>query len=1209
VNAQVGEPTNRWVCSSDSDSGESGRPARSVWRLAKHMPASAFIDSDQAPSQPSEEKLIEGCQPGSGTRDAPRSDRDGRAPRNLRFCARTSRCFRFGLALGLALCLRALTTAAAAADDPAGLEFFESKIRPILVDNCYHCHSHQSEKVKGGLLLDTREGLLKGGDTGPAIKPGDLEQSLLIKAVRYTDHDLQMPPKNKKLPADQIAALEAWVKMGAPDPRVAAAGVAAVQTIREKARSHWAFQPVRQPKVPDVKHKGWVRTPVDNFILAPLEAAHLLPSPQADKHTLIRRATFDLIGLPPTPEEVAAFEADKTPAAFAKVVDRLLASPRYGERWGRHWLDVARYADTKGYVFEEDRHYAYAYTYRDYVIRSFNQDLPYDQFIKEQIAADLLPGAADKPALAALGYLTLGRRFVNNINDIIDDRIDVVCRGMMGLTVGCARCHDHKFDPIPSRDYYSLYGVFASSMEPEQEPLLAMEVPAKAREEYLAEHKKRVEERAKFKAEKERAMEAQLRSQAGDYLLAAYEAQRAGDKPDAEGAAHNHKLDADVLRRWMAGLEGWHTNQPAIFAPWFAFAALATNEFPARAKELAAQFSTNQNEAADATPAINPLVARGFAGDPPGAMKDVAERYGKVFAEIDKRWQEALTNAPAPRALPDAAEEALRQILYAADAPANVPHSEFDRLYDVPAGQKLRELQRHIEELDASSPGAPPRAMALVDRSDPHDTHVFIRGNSDNQGPEAPREFLEILSGPDRKPFQHGSGRLELAQAIASRDNPLTARVLVNRVWLHHFGSGLVATASDFGLRSEPPTHPELLDYLASRFMDEGWSIKNLHRLIMLSSAYQQSSENTPAFAKVDPNNQLLWRMNRQRLEFEPMRDTLLAVSGKLDLTPGGHAVDIIDPASDRRTVYGYVDRQNLPDLFRTFDFASPDASSPRRFYTTVPQQALFLMNSPFVINQAKHLVERPDFKSASTDQQRLHLIYQWAYQRDPSREEIEWARQLLQTPTAAFVVPGATNWVLGYGAFDEASSRVQAFQTLPFFTGRAFQGGAALPDPKLGWVILNDTGGHPGNDQQHAAIRRWIAPRDGTITISGALAHPESKGDGVRGRIVSSQLGLLGQWLAHNNKQDTHLEHVKVRQGDTIDFVTDCNGSVDFDGFTWSPTIHYLAEGKTAPGARIEWSAASDFTDAARATHPSLDAWQKYAQVILMSNELVFVD
>jgi hypothetical protein len=1118
-----------------------------------------------------------------------------------------SRHARFRNALGLAFCLATMANTAMAADDPAGLEFFENKIRPILVDNCYLCHSQQSPKVKGGLRLDTREGVLRGGDTGPAIKPGDVEQSLLIKAVRYTDDDLRMPPKNKKLAAAQIADLEAWVKMGAPDPRISPAGVAQAESIREKALSHWAFQSVREPKVPAVKNKRFVRTPVDNFILARLEAADLPPSPMADKRTLIRRATFDLIGLPPTTEEVAAFVADKSPGAFAKVVDRLLASPLYGERWGRHWLDVARYADTKGYVFEEDRHYPYAYTYRDYVIHSFNEDLPYDQFLKEQIAADLLPGAGDNRSLAALGYLTLGRRFVNNIHDIIDDRIDVVCRGMMGLTVTCARCHDHKFDPIPSRDYYSLYGVFASSTEPVQEPLLGTEASGKERDEYLAEHKKRVEERDKYREDQEKAMATQLRNISGDYMLAACKVQQTTNKPDVDGLARTRKLDPDVLRRWMTALDGWRKNQPAIFTPWFAFAALPEKDFPTRAKELAAQISANHDTAFP----INPLVAHAFAGDPPASMEDVAERYDKVFRDIDKRWQEALaaTNAPSVKALPDAAQEAVRQILYADDAPANLPHDQFDRLYEVPTSQKMRELQRHIEELDATSPGAPPRAMALVDKPDPHNTHVFIRGNSDNPGPEAPRQFLEVLSGPNRKPFQKGSGRLELAEDIASRDNPLTARVLVNRVWLHHFGRALVATPSDFGTRSDPPTNPELLDYLAARFMDDGWFIKKLHRLIMLSGAYQQSSDNNAACAKIDPNNQLLWRMNRQRLEFEAMRDTLLEVSGKLDLTPGGHAVDITDPASTRRTVYGYVDRQNLPDLFRAFDFASPDTSSPRRFFTTVPQQALFLMNSPFIITQAKNLVTRPDFKSATTDQQRLRLLYQWAYQRDPSRDEIEWARQFLHAPAPDDAAGKTTNWLFGYGAFDEAASRVKAFHALPFFNGHAFQGGTNLPDPQLGWVMLNDAGGHPGNDQDHAAIRRWIAPRDGTIAISGTLAHAEARGDGVRGRIVSSLVGVLGQWVVHNKKEETKLAHVTVRRGDTIDFITDCIGDESFDSFTWAPTIQFVEDDKYVPGERMEWSAASDFADAAHLSHSSLDAWQKYAQVILMSNELVFVD
>lgn len=1089
------------------------------------------------------------------------------------------------------------------------MEFFEKKIRPILVDDCYKCHSQESQKVKGGLLLDTREGSLKGGDTGPAVVPGDLDKSLLIKAVRYTDDDLQMPPKGKKLSSEKIADLEAWVKMGAPDPRVPQAGaVSRAESIREKARTHWAFQPVKEPAVPAVKNKRSVQTPVDNFVQAKLEAKGMRPSPRADRRTLIRRATFDLIGLPPKPEEVAAFMADKSPDAFAKVVDRLLASPQYGERWARHWLDVARYADTKGYVFEEDRHFPYSYTYRDYVIRAFNEDLPYDEFIKEQIAADLMPLGEDKRPLAALGYLTLGRRFVNNIHDIIDDRIDVVCRGTMGLTVACARCHDHKYDPIPTKDYYSLYGVFSSSHEPEVEPLLGGSATNKLQQEYLAERKKREDERDNYHHTKQDEMAAQVRQQTGDYLLAAYETQHLADKSKAESLVREHKLDPGIVHRWVSSLESWGKGSNAVFAPWFAFAALPEKEFSAKSKELAGKFSDNTNSA---TP-INPLVAQAFAADPPAAMKDVAARYGKLFDEIDKRWQTALvaTNVPAPTALTDASAEAVRQILYAADAPGNLSRGEYDRLFDVATSQQVRALQRKVNELDATHPGALPRAMALVDKPDPANVHVFVRGNAGNQGPEAPREFLEVVAGPHRKPFVKGSGRLELAEAIASTNNPLTARVLVNRVWLHHFGAALVGTPSDFGLRSDPPTNPQLLDYLAARFMADGWSIKKLHRLIMLSSTYQQSSDGNAKYAKLDPGNQLLWRMNRQRLEFEAMRDTLLAVSGKLDLTSGGHPVDITSaPFSTRRTVYGYIDRQNLPSVFRAFDFASPDTTSPRRFYTTVPQQALFLMNSPFVVEQAKVLVSRSDFKAAHTDREKLRLLYQLAFQRDPTREEIELANEFTGSEIKAPALAGDTNWLFGYGEFDEAAKRVKEFHKLPYFDGRAFQGGPALPDPKLGWVVVSGTGGHPGNDQQHAAIRRWIAPRDGTITIKGNLSHPVAQGDGVRGRIVSHQLGVLGQWFAHNNKAETNIERVAVKQGDKIDFVTDCNGNCDSDSFGWSPTIRFVADAKTTSGQIMEWSALNDFDKAAHAMHPNLDAWQKYAQVLLLTDELVFVD
>lgn len=1088
------------------------------------------------------------------------------------------------------------TGALRGADDAGGVEFFEKKIRPVLVDSCYQCHSAKENKNKGGLVLDTRAGLLQGGDSGPAIVAGDPDKSLLIKAVRYTDENLQMPPKDKKLSAAQIADLEAWVKMGAPDPRTNGAKVAST-VVTEEARKHWAYQPVRSPSVPAVKNSKWVQNPVDNFILAKLEEKKLKPSPRADKRTLIRRATYDLIGLPPTPEEVEAFEKDNSPEAFAKLVDRLLASPHYGERWARYWLDIARYADTKGYVFEEERRYPFAYTYRDYVIRALNEDLPYDQFIVQQIAADQLSLGDDKRPLAALGFLTLGRRFLNNQPDIIDDRIDVVSRGLMGMTLSCARCHDHKFDPIPTKDYYSIYGVFASSEEPGDKPLLGDKSLPKQYPEYLAEKEKREAEAKKFRTEKEAELLAKLRTQVGEYLLAAAET-KGLDRDKRESAVRERKLAPRLVNRWGERLKDWE----GIFEPWTAFAALPKTNFAEAAKPLAVKFSATESS----TNRLNPLVA-GLFKTAPESLKDVADRYDKMFEDTDKLWREAAGKTNAPKALADKDREALRQVLYAERSPFSMDSEEMYRLFDTPAQQKVRALKRKIDELDATHAGAPPRAMALADKKNPVEPVVFIRGNAGNHGPKVPRQFLEILSSEQRKPFSKGSGRLELAQAIASTNNPLTARVMVNRVWQYHFGTALARTPSDFGLRSEPPTHPELLDHLASEFMAKGWSLKKLHRYMMLSSAYQQSSEENVAGAKVDPANDLLWRQNRRRLDFEAMRDTLLATSGKLDKTMGGHAVDITaEPFPARRTVYSFVERQNLPGIFRTFDFASPDATSPQRFYTTVPQQALFLMNSPFAVQQAQALLNRAEVKSARTDEERIERMYQTLFQREPDREELTLAKRFVASQaTITNPAPEPATWQYGYGEFDTNSSRVKTFTKLPHFTGGAYQGSDKLPDPKLGWVILNAEGGHAGNDMKHAAIRRWRAPQDGAVKISGALRHETDKGDGVRGRIVSSALGKLGEWAVHNGKATTNVERLEVKRGDTIDFVADLRASIDSDSFIWTPRIRYLnADG----GNGAQFNSKADFAGPRKERKP-LTPWERYAQALLLSNELMFVD
>ncbi|HEY7308503.1 MAG TPA: PSD1 and planctomycete cytochrome C domain-containing protein [Gemmataceae bacterium] len=858
------------------------------------------------------------------------------------------------------------------------VEFFEKRVRPVLVEQCVRCHG--PKKQMGGLRLDSRESLMRGGENGPVVKVGEPDKSVLIEAVRRTG-ELKMPPKTPLKP-ETVQALTAWVKMGAPWPAERTTG----QTASEARKRHWAFQPVNNPPLPSVKRPNWVRTSVDRFILAKLEERGLTPSAPAERRTLLRRVTFDLIGLPPTPEEIAAFEADRSPEAFAKVVDRLLASPHYGERWGRHWLDVARYADTKGYVFFEEQAYPWAWTYRDYIIRAFNEDLPFDQFIVQQLAADRLPLGADKRPLTAMGFLTLGGHFMSNPHDIIDDRIDVVTRGLMGLTVTCARCHDHKFDPIPSKDYYALYGVFASSTEPIEPPLFEEPPKTPAYESFRKELEKREQALAEFVKTKQAQVRDGARTRAAEYLLAAHAMRDRPRIDDFMLIADGNDLNPAMLSRWQAYLQRTRKTHHPVLRPWHLFAALPEKDFATKAREVATEIGTGSVRGER----INPVVARAFAEKPLRNMKEVAEIYGELLNRTEKMRTEA-----SPRS--DPAREELRRVFHGPDAPPDVPpglFSELELLPDRPSQGKLQELRKAVEKWRAEGSGAPPRANVLVDAPTPYEPCVFLRGNPNNRGDPVHRQFLSLLAGPNARPFQHGSGRLELARAIADRNNPLTARVLVNRVWLHHFGRGLVGTPSDFGLRSDPPTHPELLDHLATVFMDNGWSIKKLHRLIVLSAAYQQASADRPDGRRVDPENALVWKMNRRRLDFEATRDALLAVSGRLDHKSGGPPVKDIWSASGRRTVYGFIDRLQVPGLFRSFDFPSPDASSPRRDTTTIPQQALFLMNNPFVIDCARKLVQLPEIAAEKDCSRRVEYLYRRLYGRAPTTQEINLARE-----------------------------------------------------------------------------------------------------------------------------------------------------------------------------------------------------------------------
>ena len=889
--------------------------------------------------------------------------------------------------------------------------FFEKRVRPILIEHCQGCHG--AKKQEASLRLDSAISLKKGGDSGPVVVPGDVEQSLLIQAVRYSG-STKMPPKGK-LPGPVIDVLTTWIKQGAYWPVSSSLPVADPSSERsEQARKHWAFQPVREVAVHTAADAASAKSPIDAFILERLKRVGLKMNPSADRRTLIRRATFDLHGLPPTPAEIAAFEADESPRAFAAVVDRLLESPRYGERWARHWLDVARYSDTRGYVrLKDNPNYPFAWTYRDYVIRAFNEDLPYDKFVMQQLAADQLPSSTDRRTLAALGFLTLGQRFINSQHDIIDDRIDVVTRGLLGLTVTCARCHDHKFDPIPTRDYYGLHGIFASSVEPLELPIIATDSEQDRYRDYVRELQQRTAQYQQFLETHRQRFEASFRARASEYLLA-------GQKEEVQAnflavmflIDGTKDLNPVMTQRWARFLEQTRKHLHPVLAPWHALArieATTPDDFSAQARELIAAWQRSPQ----ADRPLNSLVVRSLVETSPTSLRDVAKCYGELLQQADARWQMAIRIDAAANQLDEPDWEQLRQVIHGPTAPGTVPIDELEEFFFVDATMQnqLHDQQRRIEEW-ISSPQAAPHAHVLLDSKKPVDSRVFVRGNASNPGAVAPRQFLAALTRGERQPFQLGSGRLELARAIADPNNPLTARVFVNQVWMHHFGAGLVRTPSDFGLRGETPTHPELLDYLAKRFIDDGWSIKQLHRHIMLSATYQQSSEDVqPTAHTVDPENRLLSRMNRRRLDWESLRDSLLAVSGRLDFTLGGRSVPMTtQPYSNRRSVYAFIDRQNLPGLLRTFDFAAPDTSNPQRHQTTVPQQALFLLNSPFLKEQARHLAAHPELARIERIDHRVDVVHRQLFGRPAEPAEVELAMKFLDSKPEARTEPTAAN-------------------------------------------------------------------------------------------------------------------------------------------------------------------------------------------------------
>ncbi len=969
----------------------------------------------------------------------------------------------------------AFAVSALAADPPT----FEKDVRLVLKTYCLDCHGG-GEKLSGNLDLRLRRFAVKGGDNGAAIIPGDAAGSLLIERMKAGE----MPPTEKKVPADRIAVIEQWIAAGAPVGRDEPESLPPGIDISPEERAFWSFQPIRRPEPPQLANtvatpaqltqqpgSEIVRTPIDAFVLARLREKGLRFAPEADRLTLIRRAAFDLTGLPPSPAEIETFLKDDSADAYEKLLDRLMQSPHYGERWGRHWLDVAGYADSEGNG-NDDTPRPYAYKYRDYVIRSLNTDKSFDQFVIEQMAGDeLVPQPwhnlpADQiERLAATGFLRMGVDGTTTgggdqdaaANLVVADMLKIVSTSLFGLSVGCAQCHDHKYDPIPQADYFRLRAVFEPALDPSH-------------------WRRPVQRLVSLYTDADRAKAAAV---------------------DAETNALQTEFNAKQTKFVNAALE----------------------------KEL-----------------------EKFPEDQRGTLRDAY-------------------NAPA-----DKRTDAQKKLL--ADHPSVNISPGILYQYNQAAADELKKDQEKINAKRAEKPVEDFVSVTNEIAGALPVTHLFHRGDY-RQPKQAIGPGDLTIAAPegnradiaDKDPNTPTSGRrLALARHLMSGTHPLVGRVLANRIWLHHFGRGIVETPSDFGMLGVRPTHPALLDWLAEEFVRQAWSLKRMHRVIMTSAVYRQSSvavgqvSNLPDPRRIDSENALYWHFPLRRLEAEVLRDRMLVASDRLDAALYGPAIPVeenfagqvmVKDDKPRKSIYLQVRRTKPVSFLTTFDAPVMTVNCERRVSSTGPVQSLMLMNNESVLKEAEQFAQR--------------------LRRETPPDFAKDAAALLATSLPRH----SAAWQFGYGTYDDAAKRVGQFTLLPHFTGSAWQGGGALPDPAIGWVILHAAGGHPGNDQQHAAIRRWTAPSQGTLTIAGKLKHASENGDGVRGRVISSRQGALGEWAVKNRETATDIVSVEVNAEETIDFVTDCAGEVTSDSFDWGAQLK-LARG--AAGAPEVWDSAADF-------------------------------
>lgn len=1045
---------------------------------------------------------------------------------------------------------------------------FETHVRPILKAHCFDCHGAE-EELKGKLDLRLVRLMIKGGESGTAIEPGKPDASLFLRRIKSGE----MPPGQTKVSAREVELLEKWIAAGAKTTRAEPTEIGKGLGITEEERSFWAFRPVIRPAVPQWKNpKLEARSSVDVFVLAKLQERDLSFGREAEKGTLLKRAYFDLLGLPPSHNEVEDFVNDNEPDAYERVIDRLLASPHYGERWGRHWLDAAGYADSDGYS-NADVDRPWAYKYRDWVIRALNDDKPIDEFIVEQLAGDeflngkfanLSPSEIDR--LTATGFLRMVSDGTSDgsvdqdlaKNAVVAETLKMVSSSLLGLTVGCAQCHDHRYDPISQVDYYRLRAIFEPSLN---------------------------------------------------------------------------------WKRWQGRLKTLYTDADRT----------ASAAIEADVAKVAAQKDTKQTEY------MAKALELELAKHPEELRGKLRDAYNTAADKRTPEQQQLLKERPSVNISPG--------VLYQ---------------YLPKEADELKGFDTRMAEMRAKKPVEEFLHCLAEEDGEPPPTHLFHRGDHRQPKDIVKAAMLEIATPPGQliefpvnDPAINSTGRrLAFAKHLVSGRDPLLPRALANRLWMHHFGRGLVGTPGDFGQLGERPTHPELLDWLASEMIErretrvesEGnsaapsqLSFKRLHRLLMTSTVYRQSAARRPELDAVDPSNLLLGRMSVRRLEAEVMRDRVLAASGSLSNAMFGKSISVAEDFvgqvivndMSRRSIYVQQKRSKPETLMRAFDAPVMECNCDKRPASTVATQSLMLMNSEFALKQAGSLAARVRQEAATWRDAELARHANEGLETPPTSDH-PLARRAGELDRSLLPPRPSDLWQIGYGEFDDSTKRTKSFAKFPHWTGSQWQGGPVVPDPAIGYSFLNAAGGHTGNDQQHSPIRRWTAPIGGTVSISGSLHHPSENGDGVRSRVVSSRSGLAAEWIAEHKTVDANVAAIEVQAGDTLDFITDCRESVTSDSFAWSITIKL----KGTDGKEVAWAADKGFpgqpappltnqiaavwqiayhrpitpaefaavcgffrqqfatlTEISSGTDPELQALTDLCQALLTSNEFLYVD